>query len=209
MKGLKALEIAFQGWPKTPRLLRDMVVTEKIDGTNAAIGIQKADQAFTGDISKALYVADTVDGEHYLIWAQSRNRIITAEQDNYGFAFWVYTNARTLIADLGTGLHFGEWWGLGIQRNYGLDHREFALFNTGKWADTVFSTWNLGVVPVLFQGTFNTDDVRECLRFLADAGSVASPGFKPAEGVCVYHTASRQVYKATIDNDHLPKTLAA
>lgn len=203
------IDIAFRSWPKTPRLFRDSVITEKIDGTNGAIGIYPADNEFTGDITKALHVADTVGGRPYLIYAQSRNRIITPEADNYGFAAWVYDNAYTLIADLGQGLHFGEWWGQGIQRGYGLDHREFALFNTHKWSGKVFSTWNLGCVPVLKQYTFNTYEVTWCLRDLAENGSRAAPGFKPAEGVVVYHSAASQVFKALIDNDHLPKTLAA
>lgn len=29
--------ITFQAWPKTPRLFRSMIITEKIDGTNGAI----------------------------------------------------------------------------------------------------------------------------------------------------------------------------
>lgn len=202
------IDIAFRAWPKTPRLFRDTVITEKLDGTNGAIGIYPADNEFVGDIEKALYVADTVDGNPYLIYAQSRNRIITPDSDNYGFAFWVYTNARTLIADLGTGLHFGEWWGQGIQRGYGLDHREFSLFNTSKWSGKVFSTWNLSCVPVLSTHTFNTEAIGDCLYELDMRGSQAAPGFKPAEGVVVYHTAASQVFKALIDNDHLPKTVA-
>lgn len=201
--------IEFQGWPKTPRLFRDMIVTEKIDGTNAAVGIVNADAALTGDITKCLFVRDHPNGSSWLVYAQSRNRIITPEQDNYGFAAWVYDNANTLIADLGPGLHYGEWWGRGIGRGYGLDHREFALFNTAKWSGKVFSTWNLGCVPVLMQYRFDTGMVDSCLSDLRLNGSKAAPGFKPAEGVCVYHSASRQVFKATLENDHLPKTLAA
>jgi hypothetical protein len=30
----------FREWPKTPRLFRTIVVTEKIDGTNAAIHVE-------------------------------------------------------------------------------------------------------------------------------------------------------------------------
>ena len=33
------MPIEFKEWPKTPRLLRNITITEKIDGTNAAIGI--------------------------------------------------------------------------------------------------------------------------------------------------------------------------
>lgn len=31
--------IEFKAWPKIPRLFRDVIITEKIDGTNAAIHI--------------------------------------------------------------------------------------------------------------------------------------------------------------------------
>ena len=34
------MSIDFTEWPKTPRLFRDMIVTEKIDGTNSAVGIK-------------------------------------------------------------------------------------------------------------------------------------------------------------------------
>ena len=33
------IDIEFQGFGKIPRLNRDIVITEKIDGSNAAIGI--------------------------------------------------------------------------------------------------------------------------------------------------------------------------
>src|ERR1700744_5037408 len=96
-------EPEFKPWPKTPRYFRDITITEKIDGTNAAIGIQP------------------VAGSDYpMVYAQSRKRIITKDDDNYGFARWVYDNCETLVEDLGYGLHFGEWWGKGIQRSYGL-----------------------------------------------------------------------------------------
>lgn len=202
------IDIAFRAWPKTPRLFRDCVITEKIDGTNAAIGIYRADNEIHGEITKCLFT-EGVDGTMWLIYAQSRNRLITPDNDNYGFAQWVYDNATTLIADLGPGLHFGEWWGRGIQRGYGLDHREFSLFNTAKWSGKVFGTWNLGCVPVLMQYTFDTGMVDSCLADLRLNGSQAAPGFKPAEGVVVYHTAASQVFKALLDNDHLPKTQVA
>jgi hypothetical protein len=33
----------FIAWPKTQRLFRDIIVSEKIDGTNAAIHIEELD----------------------------------------------------------------------------------------------------------------------------------------------------------------------
>jgi hypothetical protein len=193
--------IEFQSWPKTPRLFRNITITEKIDGTNAAVGIWPVTSI---DMYETLTGNALMRGE-YLVYAQSRNRIITPGSDNFGFAEWVYGNADTLIADLGPGLHFGEWWGLGIQRGYGQDHKRLSLFNTHKWSEKVFSTPDLDTVPVLVERTMDTTAVVQCVDWLTEAGSMAAPGWKPAEGVIVYHSASKQCFKALIENDHLPK----
>lgn len=145
--------IEFQEWPKIGRLNRDIVITEKLDGTNAAIGIK-----LTG------YTSDSIGNTipNYIVYAQSRNRIITPHDDNYGFAAWVEKNSALLAEHLGEGLHFGEWWGVSIARNYGLSERRFSLFNTAKWNDTdagvaaLAALRILGVsiysVPVLYTG---------------------------------------------------------
>lgn len=175
----------FQEWAKTPRLFRDAIITEKIDGTNGAIVI-------------------TDDG----IFAQSRSRLLgDGVPDNFGFRAWVGVNADALIETLGHGRHFGEWWGQGIQRNYGLTEKRFSLFNTDKWGDVELGAVpGLDVVPVLSRGTFNTGDVEDCVDFLRRSGSVAAPGFMNAEGVCIYHTASRSIFKALVEQDDVAKS---
>ena len=89
----------FVPFQKIARLNRGMTVTEKIDGSNAAIGIAE-------------------DGE---VYAQSRKQLIFPGKstDNFGFAGWVAEHADELREGLGEGLHFGEWWGAGIQRRNG------------------------------------------------------------------------------------------
>lgn len=147
----------FQGWPKIGRLNRDIVITEKIDGTNAAIGIVEEirDTGRQHDDGTGIYEVYTN------IYAQSRTRIITPQDDNYGFARWVEQNREVLIRTLGPGLHFGEWWGVGIGRKYDLSERRFSLFNTKKWGegDGALALANArlnGVaiysVPVLYSG---------------------------------------------------------
>lgn len=183
--------IEFLSWPKTPRLFRDMIVTEKIDGTNGAIIV-------------------TEDGR---VGAQSRNRLVTPgkDTDNYGFARWVYENAGELADVLGPGRHFGEWWGSGIARGYGLTHGEkrFSLFNVDRYAPLdLHNVDGLGTVPVLLRHTFNSTLVQSVMDTLAEQGSVAAPGFMNPEGVIVYHSQARLVFKALLDSDHLPKTLA-
>jgi hypothetical protein len=204
------LSIEFTAWPKTPRLFRDSVITEKIDGTNGAIGIIQHDARFLADNAHddSVVVYDETGVIGYQVYAQSRNRIVTPGADNYGFAAWVHDSAEDLIADLGVGLHFGEWWGQGINRGYGMDERYFSLFNTAKWAGSKFETPNLAVVPVIDRCTFNTAYVVSALDFLGSYGSFAAPGFARPEGVCVYHTASGQVFKALLENDSQPKSLA-
>jgi hypothetical protein len=43
---------------------------------------------------------------------------------------------------------------------------------------------------------------------LRTEGSVAAPGFMDPEGICIYHEASGQLFKATLKNDDKPKGAA-
>jgi RNA ligase len=192
----------FQPWPKTPRLFRDVIVTEKIDGTNAAVVIEQTDQ-----VDFTAVATPIVGGVTYNVAAQSRSRLLGLDkgENNHGFARWVAENAQTLVRDLGDGRHFGEWWGQGIQRGYGLNHKRFSLFNVTKWwgVNTTigFDTENLTVVPCLYTGLLTERTVESISGLLSDSGSAAAPGFMNPEGICVFHTASRQVYKYTLDGD--------
>lgn len=170
----------FVPFPKMARLSREVIVTEKIDGTNAQVFISE-------------------DG---IIRAGSRTRWITTKEDNFGFAAWVEDNANELLA-LGPGAHFGEWWGRGIQRGYGMAERKFSLFNAGRWA--VDRPKCCDVVPVLYRGDFDTGAIISALHLLEECGSVAAPGFRNPEGVVVFHTAGRVGFKKTIRDDEKPK----
>lgn len=175
----------FRPWPKIARLNRDIIVTEKVDGTNAAIGV-------------------TDEGE---VYAQSRTRIVTPENDNFGFAAWVASKADQLREALGTGLHFGEWFGKGIQRGYGMSDRQFRLFNVKRFEPVPFGELGLpevGIVPILYRGVFSEQAIKECLNLLREHGSHVAP-FAVPEGVVVFHTASGTMYKVTLENDEQPK----
>lgn len=194
------MTITFEGWPKTPRLFRDCIITEKIDGTNAAVIVE---EGLTDD-----GIADVlVDGVFYTVAAQSRTRLITPGKttDNFGFAAWVAEHATDLARLLGPGRHFGEWWGKGIQRGYGLDERRFSLFNVGRYGTLAEQSEGLlHTVPVLYQGPFAERAVHETLDDLILRGSRAAT-FATPEGVVVYHAAARQVFKVLIENDDQPK----
>lgn len=190
----------FAPFPKLSRLFRDMVVTEKIDGTNACVVV--VDGTSDRDAPGRTPIAKVGD---LWLYAQSRKRFITPEQDNFGFAKWVADNAIEL-AELGQGRHYGEWWGQGIQRGYGLDEKRFSLFNVGKWGEERPECCH--VVPVLRRWTFDHSVVNSALDDLRENGSVAAPGFANPEGVIVYHTAANIMFKATLEKDELPKSLA-
>jgi len=206
------MAIEFQAWPKTPRLFRDVVVTEKVDGTNSAIIIQ---ESFGDHEDESVLKYIWRDEVRYEVGAQSRNRLIFPGKttDNHGFARFVQQNAEKLFDILGPGRHFGEWWGKGIGKRYSAQMdivKGFALFNTAKheglheWLPFGDEHVILETVPVLYQGPFSEEKIRDILEELKKAGSVVSP-FSPAEGVVVFHTQSRQVYKYTIDGEDAGK----
>lgn len=202
----------FEAWPKIGRLRRDMVITEKLDGTNGQISIRPE----LTENDHSVYVHPQLDWEVvtdngiYYIRAGSRNKwIAPGKQDNAGFAGWVRENADVLVELLGEGRHYGEWWGQGIQRRYDMEHKQFSLFNVGRWNDAMFydSGVTINVVPTLYEGPFRTDSIKNVVDQLEYNGSVAAPGFMDPEGVIVFHTASQVSFKQTIKGDDAPKSV--
>ena len=57
------------------------------------------------------------------------------------------------------------------------------------------------MVPVLVHGLLTDVNVLEVLNSLKTVGSVAAPGFMNPEGIVVYHTPSRNLYKMTLDKN--------
>jgi hypothetical protein len=177
----------FREWPKIPRWNKPISITEKIDGTNACV----------------------IVGEDGSVHAQSRTRLITPDDDNFGFARWVRNNAGALKW-LGEGHHYGEWYGAGIQRGYDLDHKRFALFNADRWGDERPACCD--VVPVLYRGQAGALDVgvRRVLEDLHVCGSQipVAKGFDRPEGIVIFHYAARQAYKVLLEGDDIPKSAA-
>lgn len=98
----------FKEFPKMARLSREIIITEKIDGTNASIFIQNL--ALEEDINDPDIISISNGDIKYTMRAGSRTKWITPQNDNFGFANWCKTNANELFK-LGEGHHFGEWWG--------------------------------------------------------------------------------------------------
>lgn len=213
------MTIEFVEFPKMARLSREVVITEKLDGTNAAVLIAEYDARYGDAIADAMAAQSMVAQVGNLrLFAQSRSRFITPTDDNFGFAAWVRDNAAELVK-LGPGRHFGEWWGSGIQRKYGLTEKRFSLFNVLRWAahGTEPQTFPTGdprvtrtqdvapacchIVPILFRGPFDTDHAEIALEMLRTKGSRAAPGFTNPEGIVVFHIAGNVGFKKTLGDD--------
>lgn len=199
----------FEPFRKIARLSRDIIISEKIDGTSGVIGISDPGQIPDGT-NIPVSIIETPAGP-VSVYAGSRSRWLLPMKgaDNFGFATWVFKNAEQLL-QLGPGRHYGEYWGQGIQRAYGLDHRRFSLFNVKRWggpnrggAPECCST-----VPILYEGPFDVGVVQDAVDCLTAFGSLAAPGFMRPEGVVVFHTAGSWLMKKTLDGDDAPKSLA-
>lgn len=185
----------FEEFPKIARFSGEgLIITEKIDGTNAQI-----------------YISE--EGE---IQAGSRNRYISPGKntDNYGFAGWVEENKEALIEGLGPGRHFGEWWGAGIGRKYGIPTKRFSLFNVLRWSSVINPkpsglplVSGVSVVPVLYSGVYSLNAIEETLAMLKAGGSVAEPGFLDPEGIVMYLPKSKTYFNKYIKNDLIIKSL--
>ena len=187
----------FIGFPKIGRFSREVLVSEKIDGTNAQILIEQDGTFLCG----------------------SRTRWIVPGDDNYGFAKWAHENKDELMK-LGPGQHFGEWWGQGIQRNYGLKEKRFSLFNASRWVKprkdgpTPMLPGQepcpdcCDVVPIIYEGSMDNINaiVSDAMAELIYRGSKAAPGFSDPEGIIIWHKAANIGFKKTLVNDHKGKT---
>lgn len=207
----------FEAFPKIARLNREIVVTEKIDGTNACVRVDPLNTPDGTALKPPMdrwWTQAVIEDRRFAVSAGSRSRWISPRDDNFGFAAWVYNNA-TMLSMLGEGVHFGEWWGKGIQRGYGVPVKAFSLFNVGRWIgpDNAWSDLGkeyppqiCGVVPVLYRGAFSQADIELTIERLRRDGSRAAPGFMRPEGVIVYHTAARTLFKVTLERDNEPKS---
>lgn len=204
--------IEFEPFPKIARLKRELVITEKVDGTNAQVHIvmpttlEPYDPTDTNVI--AVLPSDGVTPP-LVMYAGSRKRYIVPEgtiegkkgTDNFGFARWVRDNNADLFK-LGEGRHYGEWYGQGIQRGYGLNEKRFALFNVARWGDESTERPECcDVVRRIADADGDFDNAEDALEFLGDHGSFSAPGFMDPEGIVVWHSAARTLFKMTFGMD--------
>jgi len=208
-------ELMFEAWPKIPRWANDTVtVTEKIDGTNAAVIIlpYSPDHDEMGNEGYAKFIASNEDNiePRYTFAVQSRKRFIKPgkDTDNAGFAAYAFEHALQFVDLLGYGKHYGEWWGRGIQRGYDQEGKRFSLFRPWRYEHLALTDEvpGLGVVPTLYTGGWDGLTVSEEIDKLEKEGSKAAPGFMLPEGVIIQSALAQSTYKAFTWDDGRPKS---
>ena len=166
-------------FPKIPRFSkRKLLITEKIDGTNACIRIYG-------------------DGEIVL---QSRNRIISTEYDNYGFAAWVNKNREAIL---------GHEGGLRFDADGDADHR--AALRGGARHGACLSAmntphprrarraWTRSTASRTAAGRANAC-VLGFLRYATARAAGVARGRDHTRGVCEHRTSERRLRPHTAIN---------
>ena len=203
--------LEFIKFPSIKRLSREIIITEKLDGTNAQIYIELRANVPQEELDSGgnPFMSVQSDGIDYVMLAGSRSKWLgSGKDDNFGFGSWVSEHREELLK-LGPGRHFGEWWGKGIQRGYGLSTKKLSLFNVNRWYD--FDAHKnicpacCDVVPTMYRGVMSEQEINRLLLSLKEMGSSASPGFMDPEGIVIYHTASGTLFKKTIKDDEKGK----
>jgi len=176
--------LEFKKYPKIPRLDNSfMRITQKIHGTNAQVTIFYHEKLSLG--------MDVVAG--------SRNRWLTTQSDNYGFASFVEENKQEFIDKLGVGTHYGEWAGPGINSTEGLKEKTFLLFNTRLFGVERPLPPQTRTVPVLYEGEINTNKIQEVMDDLKTNGSKLVEGFMRPEGIVI--SINGQLIKKVFDQE--------
>jgi len=186
------MEMIFEKFDKIGRLNKPCTITEKIDGTNAQIYFDEFGNVLVGSRKRQIFPNGT-NGKKGC--------------DNFGFALWVESNKEALFEYLGAGRHFGEWACAGIGRRYGMSMKRFYLFNTFRFGTTenpipkdVFEA-GLDVVPIIYEGDFNSSAVENAMSKLKENGSAIADFMNP-EGIIVYHHGLRTYAKVTFEFDN-------
>lgn len=166
----------------------EVVVTEKIHGTNCRVGFIKVDGEWT-----------EVAGSH--------NHRRKHEGSVY-WQPWLDTRLETMIYALSGKNHevivFCEIYGKGVQdMTYGLEHKRYAVFDImidGKYIDydlfvKATTRFNIPVVPPIYIGPYSLSKIEE---LVSGPSIIALPSnadkFKGREGIVIKPTRERVTY---------------
>lgn len=166
------MTIEFKSFPSVEHLDKlEMRITQKIHGTHAQISIYQ-------------------DYDHLHVCVGSSNRWLVPDDDNFGFAKFVYDHIED-FRRLGVGTHCGEWAGPGINSGEGLTERTLFLFGHPDRYEGIELPPRVTFVPQLYRGPVNSMIIDACMDNLRINGSRAVPGFMSPEGIVVQIAGKR------------------
>lgn len=194
----------FEKFGSLTRFSQGWTITEKLDGTNGQIAFAPI-ELYEGPTDENSCV---ILGE-LVMRAGSRNRWLTLDKDNAGFCWWAFNNAEEL-SKMGVGRHYGEWYGSGIQRGYGLSggDKRFALFNALRWTDNPDTPECCEVVHAFMLNEYVDNPhgaAMGAMSLLKQEGSQHVRGFDNPEGIVMFHRKSGVAFKKTFDYDEKGK----
>lgn len=162
------VDLDFKSFSKIAKIdALPMVITQKIHGSNAQV-----------------VIFENGHGELDIL-VGSRTRYLSPEADNYGFCSFINDNKQEFIEKLGIGRYFGEWAGPGINSGEGLTEKTFILFDHYRFPPERPLPPQTRVVPVLYTGKLDSDEITIALEDLSFKGSKLVPGFMRPEGIVV------------------------
>ena len=218
---INILELVMSNYASFPSIERleniYCVISEKVDGTNGLIEINE--------------VFPVGEPKEIQIRFGSRNRYITFNNDNADFAnFFRHYEARfkDVAADIilkelevsGETLTecqeqyplriYGEWFGSGIQRGYGLKDKFFMPFSTFYAEKLIeYQVPNIVKPNIMYTGKFNKLTADMCMNTLAIHGSGIIKDYKRPEGIVIhfpkYNFRLKQTFEGSKWEQSIPK----
>ena len=148
----------------------EVIVTEKIHGTNCRMGLVPDE-----DVAEGTYQSKFIAGSHN---QQRKKPVDNYESNLYWYPLGCIPSVTELLRHLNESRHFGqailfgETYGKKVQKSHdygemiGLQFRAFDIYADGRYLDysdkqALFSDFNIPMVPVLYRGPFSLEKVRE------------------------------------------------
>ena len=207
------------------------VISEKVDGTNGLIEVAKVGKIGVDIETNSAFPSFTYNTETQVRFG-SRNRYITFNNDNAGFANF-FRHYETKLKDIAKDIIvaanseasqtnekptegypfriYGEWFGRGIQRDYGLKDKffmPFSYFYAEKLIE--YQVPNIITPNVMYTGKFSMEVVNTCMQQLKLNGSGLVKDYKQPEGIVIFFPKYNFRLKETFDGakwkDVVPKS---
>lgn len=161
------------------------IISEKIDGTNGLIEINYDSVKFG---SKNRYLESHEDNAGFMnFYSYHKNIFINTAKELNEKEIEISGETLTKYEEIYPIHIYGEWFGKGIQRGYGLDKKFFMPFNP-EYAELLIEHEVPHIVRpyILYEGKFSEKVATSSMHFLKEEGSYVIPKYMKPEGIVIY-----------------------